>query len=271
MPSEFQVITSAQNPRVKNLVRLREARHRRRSGYFLIEGEREVERALVARWTLTSLFFAPELFRAPATMDLVESAAERDVETIQLAPEAFAKAAYREGPDGILALAPARSHALEDLAPRSPALLLVVAGVEKPGNLGALMRTANAAGADALIACDPVCDLYNPHAIRASQGAFFDLPLAAAEGEGVRRWLGERGITAVTTSPGAPQTLWETDLTRPLALVVGAENTGLDKAWLENASEPVGLPMAGLTDSLNVSVAAGIALFEAVRQRTPRG
>jgi len=266
MSDRFQVITSVHNPRLKNLVRLRDARHRRRSGFFLIEGERELSRALATGWTVQEVFFAPEHFRQPAAMDVVEAALEAGAEATQVSAEAFAKVAYRENPDGLLALAPTTDRSLETLEITAEAFFLVVEKVEKPGNLGALMRTANAAGAHALILCDAVCDRFNPNAIRASQGAFFDLPVVRADSAEALAWLKDKGISLVATTPSAERELWDHDLRGPVALAVGAESTGLSASWLE-AGATARLPMVGVTDSLNVSVAAGIALFEVVRQR----
>ncbi len=267
MPPVFPVITSPQNARLKNLVRLRDARHRRRSGYFLIEGEREVARALATGWPLTALFFCPDFFVAPGAMDLVDRLVDAGVEAVQVAPQAFSKIAYREGPDGFLLLAPTRHRLLEELSPADPALLVVVESVEKPGNLGALMRTANAAGADAVIVCDPVCDPFSPNAIRASQGAFFDLPLVIASASDALAWLNRRQIQPVATSPAGSELLWEVDLATPVAVVFGAESTGLRGQWFQPPGRVGKLPIAGITDSLNVGVAAGIVLFEAIRQR----
>lgn len=270
MHERFQVITSAQNPRLKSLVRLREARHRRRAGFFLVEGERELDRAIRASWQLETVFFCPELFGLPNAMDVVEAAIGAGAEAVQLSAEAFAKVAYRESPDGLLGLARIRTAALADLPVASPAFVVVAVQIEKPGNLGALMRTANAAGAHALVLCEPVCDPFNPNAIRASQGAFFDLPFALASSEETLAWLRDRAIVAVATTPHADDLLWDLDLAAPVAIVVGAEDRGLSEAWLGNETRAARLPMEGLTDSLNVSVAAGVALFEVVRQRRDR-
>lgn len=263
-------IQSTANPRVKNLVRLREARHRRRQGLFLIEGLRECQRARAAKWPLETLFFCPELFGEEAAFDLVHGLEAAGTEVVQLAEHVFAKAAYREGPDGFLAVAKMQDRALDQLSLSPAPFLLVAEGVEKPGNLGALLRSADAAGVDALLAADPVTDLYNPNAIRASQGAFFHCPWAVGRSPDLLAWqksaLPEAQV--IVTTPQAERLLWEVDLTKPTLLAVGAEDVGLTSAWLDAPhAVPVRLPMQGVTDSLNVSVAAGIALFEAVRQR----
>lgn len=261
------LITSLQNPRVKDLVRLRDARHRRRAGHFLIEGERELERAVTSGWELSTLFFSPESFLRPEVIDLVEAVSERSIEVVQLSKSVFAKAAYRENPDGLLAIAPERPRTLQDLKLNDPAFLLIAQGVEKPGNLGALMRSANAAGADALILCDAVCDIYNPNAIRASQGAFFDLPIVQTSTVEALLFLEEHHVQAITLTPHTEDQLWDLDLKTPSALVLGPEDKGLSEEWLQAPCRPAKLPMSGVTDSLNVSVTAGIALFELVRQR----
>jgi TrmH family RNA methyltransferase len=267
-PILLSLITSAQNPTIKNLVRLRDARHRKRQEAFLIDGEREVARAIAAAWPLQALYFCPEYFRQGGeAMDLVETADERGVDAVQLSKEAFAKVTYRENPDGLLAQAPVRERSLADLELSANPLILIAEMVEKPGNLGALMRTANAANVDALIVCDPICDLFNPNAIRASQGAFFQLPFVATDTTSARLWLEDRGISPLATTPDTQTLLWDVDLRRPTALVVGTEAVGLSQDWLDGTVATAKLPMAGVTDSLNVSVAAGIALFEAVRQR----
>ncbi|MDP0500035.1 MAG: RNA methyltransferase [Verrucomicrobiota bacterium JB022] len=274
----FANIQSVQNPRVKNLVRLGDARHRRRQERFLIEGRREVTRALECSWPLETVFFCPERFKAPAQNELdaltvVERAEDKGAEVVQLSPEAFDKVCYREGPDGLLAVAISQERPLADLQARlagldHPALVLVAEAVEKPGNLGALLRTADAAGVDAVVVCDSRTDLFNPNAIRASQGAIFSLPCYLAETRDLRPLLREAGIVPVATTPRAEKTIWEQDLRQPIALVLGAEDIGLSEDWLDGQTLTAKLPMRGVTDSLNVSVAAALVIFEAVRQRS---
>ncbi|KAF0095384.1 MAG: hypothetical protein E1N59_879 [Puniceicoccaceae bacterium 5H] len=273
----FANIQSVQNPRVKSLVRLREARHRRRLERFLIEGRRELTRALACHWPLETVYFCPERFKAPAqdepdALSVVEQAEDAGAEIVQLSPEAFDKVCYREGPDGLLAVAEIRERDLAELAERlaaldHPALLLVVEAVEKPGNLGALLRTADAAGVDAVVVCDHRTDLFNPNAIRASQGAFFSVPTYLSETRELRPLLRQAGVTPVATTPRAEKTIWQQDLRGPIALVLGAESIGLSEDWLDGDTLTAHLPMQGVTDSLNVSVAAALVIFEAVRQR----
>ncbi len=263
----FESITSVRNPRVKHLVRLRESSHRRRQGRFPVEGRREVERALQSGWPLETLYFCPDYFPREDAYRVVEAADAASVDCVLMDKAPFAKASLRENPDGLLAVAHTRTLSLDDLPAGDPPLLLVAQGIEKPGNLGALLRTADAAGADALVAGDPVADLHNPNAVRASQGSFFHVPVAAASTEALLAWLSRRGIQIVMTTPGAERTLWEADFTGPVAVVVGAESTGLPSAWLAAPGTAVRLPMRGLADSLNVNTAAAVCLYEAMRQR----
>lgn len=264
----MELITSLQNPRIKALVRLHDGSHRRRQGLFLVEGRREVERAWAGGWKIETLYLCESEFTRED--DAMASAAlgAEGVELVQLAPEPFAKASHRESPDGWLAVVQAREVRLDALQLPPNPLLLVVERVEKPGNLGALLRTADAAGVAAVLVCDPVCDLHNPHAIRASQGAFFSRPVVVTDNTTARLWLEARGIRPVVTSPAASGAVWQTDLRGPVALAVGAEDTGLSSDWLDGECVAVSIPMQGLSDSLNVNVAAAVVLFEAVRQRT---
>lgn len=255
------------NPRVKHLVRLRHSTHRKRQGRFLVEGRREIERALQSHWTLETLYYCRERFADEGIYGVMERAESAGIECVQLTAAPFAKASLREHPDGLLAVARARERTLDDITVSSPALILIAEGIEKPGNIGALLRTADAAGVDGLFLCDPVADLYNPNAIRASQGSFFHVPTITAETAQLREWLHGRDIRVIATSPSAENSLWGVDLTTPVAIIVGAESTGLSPAWLEAPAQPVRLPMHGRADSLNVTATAAITLFEALRQR----
>lgn len=266
----YESITSVRNLRVKHLVRLRDSSHRKRQGRFPVEGRREVDRALQTGWPLETLYFCPDYFPREDAYSVVEAADAVGLECILMGKAPFAKASLRESPDGLLAVARARDLRLDDIsfsAPDGPPLLLVAQAIEKPGNLGALLRTADAVGADALIACDPVADFYNPNAVRASQGSFFRVPTVSAATEDLIRWLERHGIEPVMTSPAAERTLWEADLTGAVAIVVGAESTGLGTEWLNGGGTTIRLPMHGLADSLNVNTAAALCLYEALRQR----
>jgi RNA methyltransferase, TrmH family len=176
--------------------------------------------------------------------------------------------AYRERPDGLLAVVPQWKRQLDDLALSAAPFLLVVEAIEKPGNLGTILRSADAAGCDGVIVCDPVTDIFNPNVVRASTGVLFSVPLVVAESPRVLAWLQEHGIRTVATTPAAEKIYTDVDMRGPLAIVMGSEQYGLSQFWLQNASVPVRIPMAGQADSLNVAMATIITLFEAVRQRS---
>jgi TrmH family RNA methyltransferase len=264
----IEKISSLQNPRIKELVRLRDRRPRDEAGVFLIEGYREIRRALEKNVALRELYYAPDWFLGENEPALIEQARAAGAQLFELSKDAFAKVAYRERPDGLLALAPQWRRSLDDLIlPASP-LLLVVEAIEKPGNLGTILRSADAAGCDAVIVCDPVTDIFNPNVVRASTGVLFSVPLVVAESAAVHIWLRAKKIRTVATTPAAKTLYTSADLRGPLAIVMGSEQYGLSEFWLKNSDLPVSIPMAGQADSLNVAMATIITLFEAVRQRT---
>jgi TrmH family RNA methyltransferase len=261
-------ISSLQNPRVKQLVKLRDRRSRDEAGVFLVEGYREIRRALEKRVPISELYFSPDWFLGENEASLIAQAAESGAHLYELAKETFAKVAYRERPDGLLAVAPQWKHRLEELTLPAEPFLLVVEAIEKPGNLGTILRSADAAGCHAVIVCDPVTDIFNPNVVRASTGVLFSVPLFVEESPRVRTWLQERGIRTVATTPSAEAVYSDADLRGALAVVMGSEQYGLSEFWLEHASLKVRIPMAGQADSLNVAMATIITLFEAVRQRS---
>ena len=266
-PATPEPITSPANPRIKHLVRLRERRERDGSGLFLVEGYRELRRALAAGVEVTELYSCPGLYLGENEEALVGAAARAGAEVVAVAEAPFRKASYRDRPEGLLGVARQFPTGLERLAPGPDPLLLVVEAIEKPGNLGTMLRTAEAAGAAAVIVCDPATDPFNPNVVRASLGTLFSVPLAVADTPGTISRLRELGIRTVATTPSASRPHWEADLTGPVAVVVGSEQYGLSAAWLEAADLRVVIPMPGSVDSLNAAMAAGILLFEAVRQR----
>src|SRR5581483_2972598 len=216
-------ISSLQNPRIKQLVRLRDRRPRDEAGVFLVEGYREVRRALEKEVALQELYFSPEWFLGEHEPDLLARAEAAGATLFELSKEAFAKVAYRERPDGLLAVAPQWHRALADLQlPRDP-FLLVVEAIEKPGNLGTILRSADAAGCHAVIVCDPVTDIFNPNVVRASTGVLFAVPLIVAESAAVNAWLKQMKIRAVATTPAAELLYSAADLRGPLAVVMGSE------------------------------------------------
>jgi RNA methyltransferase, TrmH family len=263
-------ITSVQNPRVKHLVKLRDRRPRDEAGVFLVEGYREIRRALEKNVALQELYFSPDWFLGENEPALIEQARERGAQAFELSKEAFAKVAYRERPDGLLAVAPQWKRTLESLVLPAQPFLLVVEAIEKPGNLGTILRSADAAGVDAVIVCDPVTDIFNPNVVRSSTGVLFSVPVVVTESQPVRAWLKERGIRAVATTPAAQALYTDTDLRGALAIVMGSEQYGLSEYWLKESDGQVRIPMAGQADSLNVAMATIITLFEAVRQRSAK-
>ena len=265
--SPAEKISSLQNPRVKQLVKLRDRRPRDEAGVFLIEGFREIRRALENKIPLRELYFAPDWFLGENEPTLIEQARAADAQLFELTKDAFAKVAYRERPDGLLAVAPQWQRSLAELRLPAEPFLLVVEAIEKPGNLGTILRSADAAGCHAVIVCDPVTDIFNPNVVRASTGVLFSVPLVVADSAAVLAWLRERRIRAIATTPSAEKLYTDTDLRGSLAVVMGSEQYGLSEFWLKNCDQPVRIPMAGQADSLNVAMATIITLFEAVRQR----
>jgi TrmH family RNA methyltransferase len=277
-------ITSLQNPRVKQLVKLRERRDRDEAGLFLVEGYREIRRALEKGVRPKELYFSPDWFLGENEPALIEQAREAGAQLFELSKDAFAKVAYRERPDGLLVVAPQWKKTLADLdvgrglsptsgdvghkARPTDAFYLVVESIEKPGNLGTILRSADAAGCDAVIVCDAVTDIFNPNVVRASTGVLFSVPVVVAESTAVHAWLKAKGIRTAATTPNTTNIYTETDLRGPLAVVMGSEQYGLSEFWMKGADVLVRIPMAGQADSLNVAMATIITLFEAVRQRS---
>lgn len=269
----MEQINSIQNGRVKRTVKLqRKASARGTEGLTVIEGAREVMRAMENGWQPVEIWLCPELggtghevFHRPAV------SGHPSPECFQASPAVFAKMTYRENPDGVLAVGPLVGRTLEQLdLPENP-LVLVAEGVEKPGNLGALLRTADGAGAAAVILCDPGTDLNNPKVIRASIGTLFYLSVAEASSADAVHFLKARGIRIAAAMPGAAAVHTESHLAGPLAVVVGSEDMGLSAEWRQAADLQVRIPMRGKNDSLNVSVSAAVLLYEALRQRECAG
>jgi len=270
MNDEPLIITSLQNDRIKDLVRLRTRRERDRSGLTLIEEPLVITRALDAGYPLQTLFFCPERVASEFTDVLDRLLDLTGMEHIKVNEPVMDKISYREQAEGLLVVAPQLTLSLEDLDLPPDPLLVVLEGVEKPGNLGAVLRVADGAGAHAVIVCGGGTDLFNPNVMRASRGAFFSVPTVAANTDAVLEFLRSRAIAAVATSPVADHRWDEIGLTGPTALVLGAEHDGLGPEWLARADLTVGIPMFGVGDSLNVSTSAAVLLFEAVRQRSSR-
>lgn len=261
-------ITSPTNARVKWLVSLRKRRVRDDEGVTLIEGYDELRLAIDVGVAVGTLYYSPELVADRDRLPLVDEAARSGAEVVSMGKAAFRKASYREGPDGWLAVVADPTSNLDDLTLSEVPLVLVCEGVEKPGNLGAMVRTAEAAGVDAVIAASPVADWSNPNVVRASKGTVFAVPIAADTTEAVGVWLHERGMQIVVATPDADALFTDIDLTGPTAVVVGAEHAGVSAGWLAAADDAARLPLFGRINSLNVATSAAVVLYEAVRQRS---
>ena len=254
-----ETVISASNPKIRNLLLLQEkSKARREQGLFVVEGRRELEHCIASGFNVRTVFHCPEI--AGDIPGLTGN-------VIQIPETLYRKVAYREGTEGIIAEVEARHRTLEELElPQNP-LIMVLESVEKPGNLGAVLRSADAAGASAVIICDPLTDLYNPNLIRASIGAVFTVPVVAASSEETIGFLKERGIQILTAQLQDSSLYYDVDMRKGTAIVMGTESTGLTDAWRKAADAHIRIPMLGSLDSLNVSVSAAILLFESVRQR----
>jgi len=261
-----EAIHSLQNPQVKRLVRLRSRRERDAEGVWLIEGARELSRAHAAGVRLLQLFACEELFSDEARE--VAPALQQAADTTPMVRPVFEKVSGRENPDGLLALAEPPAPAWPEL--QGPALVLVLMGLEKPGNLGALLRSADGVGVDAVLVVGGT-DLGNPGVIRASQGSLFTQTVIALEDQEAQNWLWQEGFTLVACTPEATTPYWDAPLGGRVALCLGSEHDGLPPEWREQAEVQVTIPMHGQADSLNVSVAGALVLYEALRQRQTGG
>lgn len=260
-------ITSPSNARLKSLVALHKRRSRAQAGVTVVEGYDELALAVDAGVLPTTLYLCPELVGQDRD-ELVARIGALGSEVVRLGRAAYDKVSYRDSPDGFLAVVPDPTRVLEELDLPAAPLVLVVEGIEKPGNLGAMLRTAEAAGVDAVVAASPVTDWANPNVVRASKGTLFAVPVANAPTDAVIAWLRHRRIAVAVATPEADRLVTDVDLTGPVALVVGTEHEGVTDAFKAAADHLVRLPMAGRVNSLNVSTAAAVVVYEAVRQRS---
>ncbi|MDE3055673.1 MAG: RNA methyltransferase [Verrucomicrobiota bacterium] len=258
-------ITSFSNPKIKDAIGLREHRHRKESGLFLIEGFRELQRALDANWELEALFYSPDWFLGTGERGLIERVQAPQYECSK---EVFQKLSYRDRPDGLLAIGKQRIRRLEECKLSAMPFLLIAESIEKPGNLGTILRSADAAGVEAVILCDPTTDLYNPNVVRASVGTLFALPIFIATSTEAISFLQDRGIRIVAATPKGEKLFTEENFCLPVAVAMGTEQYGLSQFWMEHADIQVRIPMLGIADSLNVSSATTLLLYEVVRQRS---
>lgn len=261
-------ITSPTNPRIKAVVRLRTRRQRDATRTFIVEGYRELLRLVDAGSTPQTLFVCPELYVGSNERALVGRCRDAGAEVVEVAPAPFHKASYRDRPEGLLAIADQFDTTLDTIPLAENPLVLVAESIEKPGNLGTMLRTAEAAGLSGVIVADPTTDPFNPNVVRASLGTIFAIPLSITDTPTAIAHLRSAGLSIVATTPDAVLPHYEADLTGPTALAVGSEQYGLGSAWLEGADTKVAIPMPGSVDSLNAAMAAGIVVFEALRQRS---
>ena len=254
---EENVITSVQNARIKHVVALQQKSSlRREEGLFVVEGQREIEHCIACGYGVTELF----------VMDSLDYTGS--IPATRVSPQVYEKMAYRGSTEGLIAVAKVKDHSLHSLLlPSSSPLVVVLESVEKPGNLGAILRTAEAAGVDAVIVCDPLTDLYNPNLIRASIGGVFCVPTAVCTSQDCIAFLKEHGVRILTAQLQDSYEYYDYDMRQATAIVMGTESTGLTPQWREAADAHIRIPMLGRLDSLNVSVSAAILMYEAVRQR----
>ena len=267
-----EIITSAQNPKIKELLALQEkSRLRREKGIFVVEGRRELGHCIDAGYNVKTLFICREIIPEADLNEILgkigkQAGAER-LTVAEVPAQLYEKVAYRGGTEGIIAEMMCRDTALEDINLSENPLIMVLESVEKPGNLGAVLRSADAAGADAVIICDPLTDLYNPNLIRSSIGAVFSRQVAAASSAETIAWLKAHDIKILTAQLQDSKPYYDRDMRGGVAIVMGTEATGLSDVWRTAADAHIMIPMLGRLDSLNVSVSAAILLYEAVRQR----
>jgi TrmH family RNA methyltransferase len=260
-------IASPANPRIRAAARLRDRGARDESGLTIVDGGREVRRALEAGIEVEEAFVCEPFIRTDDARAAVRALEAAGAQTWTTSEKAFAKVAFGDRAEGVVAVVRSPATGLADLSIGDDTLVVVLEAVEKPGNLGAVLRSADGAGADALILADPRTDAFNPNAIRASAGTAFSVPIAADSTTEVRAWLRARGIRIVAARLDAETEPWDADLRGPLAIALGSEAGGLSPAWSTDDVAAVRLPMLGVADSLNVSVAAAVLLYEARRQR----
>jgi TrmH family RNA methyltransferase len=258
------IITSSQNPKIKNILALEKARERENQNLFVIEGTKELSLAVESNYKINSVFFCPDIISTEEILRTIKS----EHLLIPVEKKVFNKIAYRESTGGIIALAEQKEHSLENVKLSKTPLLLVLESIEKPGNLGAMLRTADAAGIDAVIVCDQRVDFYNPNVIRSSVGCIFINQLASASSEETMLWLKKNNLAIFCTYLKASKPYHEVDYTKPSAIVMGPESVGLSEKWVKNSTENIIIPMQGKIDSMNVSTTAAVVIFEAARQRS---
>lgn len=261
------IITSLQNDRIKNVVKLRNRRDRDKQQSMLIEGYRSLLRASNNNISVAEFFFCPDYFIGGNEYKLIDLYKERGAHIIEVNKHVFQKMSYRDRPEGLLGVAPYFGKSLNDLELSDPPFLVVAQSIEKPGNLGTIIRSTDGTGADGLILCDRCTDLFNPNVITASTGICFALPIVETSTEDCLKYLKENNIAILSATPHADVFYTDVDMTQPTAVIVGAEQYGLTDEWMKESTINVKIPMLGQADSLNVATATTLLLYEALRQR----
>ena len=265
------MITSLQNPRIKAAAKLRDARHRRRQGRFLIDGLREIRRAVLGHFDLLEVYYCGEKCAKTQMRALASMWGDFESEPDEVSPEVFGKLAFGDRAEGIVAVARTPELVLDAFEPPKDALVAVIEGVEKPGNVGAVLRSADAAGVNAVVVADGGTDLFNPNTIRASLGTIFTLPVSTATTKETLAWLRQYKMAIYAARVDGAVNYTDADYCRPAAIVLGSEAKGLSAAWSGEDVTAVSLPMRGQGDSLNLSAAAAVLFYEALRQRRRAG
>ncbi len=265
---EIKQISSPQNPLIKKIGILQDkSRERKKTGLFVLEGLRELQLAIKGKYILDTVLIQEDLITGDEVYDLLH-AYKTKPEIVKITKDVYKKLAYRKTTEGILASVKSKSHSLNKLIFKSDnPLILIAEAPEKPGNIGALLRTADAAGLDAVIIANPKSDLYNPNIIRSSVGCVFTTNIAIGSTSEIIFYLKENNIPCYCAALTASKNYTEVDFNTPSAIVVGTETTGLSQQWLDTSEQNIIIPMAGEIDSMNVSVSAAILIFEAKRQR----
>jgi len=260
-------ITSLQNPGIKFARSLRVRNKREKSGLTLLEGYRAVSRSFECEIEFQDCYFCPSLFLGENEMPLLEKISKKGAKVVEVTEDVLKKIAYRDRPEGIIAVVKTKKHILDDIPVKENGLYIIAEAIEKPGNLGSILRSADASGVDGVIVCDKCTDIYNPNVITASTGALFSVPIAEASSEETLKWIKENSISTLAATPEAKDIYYKTDLTEKIAIIVGTEQYGLTDFWKKNSDINVKIPMQGFIDSLNVATATTVILFEAARQR----
>lgn len=263
----MELITSLQNPKIKQAAKLWKRGERDEQERFLIEGYRELTRASIGNVEIENLFVCPELFLGENENALIQELVAKGATPFECSESVFRKLSYRDRPDGLLAIGVKSHLALDNLKIVSPSFFVVAEGIEKPGNLGTILRSSDGVGADGVIVCDRCTDIHNPNVVRASVGTLFTQPVVEAEGDETFHWLKKNKIAIVSATPSATVEYTQVDFTGPIAIVVGTEQYGLTEKWMKGADFQVKIPMLGIADSLNVAMATTLLLYEVVRQR----